>query len=254
MNEKSRVRMVAYGGGTNSTAMLIGMQQKGIVPDIILFADTKGERPETYEYVRIFSKWLVKNGMPEILTVTKTSMDESLEANCLRKKMLPSLAYGYKTCSIKWKAQPQEKYMNNWDVSKAAWKRGEKVLKHVGFDADEPHRAKFKEDKKYENAYPLIDWDWGRDECVEVIKKAGLPSPGKSSCFFCPASKKHEISSLPKHLKTRAIAMERNAELTTMKGLGRRFSWEQFLKDEANSLFAETESDIEEACGCYDGG
>lgn len=32
--------MVSYGGGTNSTAMLIGMVERGERPDAILFADT----------------------------------------------------------------------------------------------------------------------------------------------------------------------------------------------------------------------
>lgn len=34
--------VVSYGGGTNSTAMLIAMVLKGIKPDLILFADTGG--------------------------------------------------------------------------------------------------------------------------------------------------------------------------------------------------------------------
>lgn len=249
----NRVSMVAYGGGTNSTALLIGMQQRGMIPDVILFADTRGERPETYEYVKLFSKWLVANGMPEIITVTKIGMDESLEAECLRRGSLPSLAYGFKTCSQKWKGKPQDKFINNWEPAKEAWKRDVKVLKYIGYDADEERRAKIKEDKKYVMHYPLIEWDWGREECIEVIEKAGLPLPGKSSCFFCPASKKPEIRTLPKHLKQRALAMEKNANLTSMKGLGRSFNWAEFLKSDAEegSLFPETA--IEEACGCYDG-
>lgn len=41
----------AFGGGVNSTAMLVEMHKRGIRPDLILFADTGGERPETYETV-----------------------------------------------------------------------------------------------------------------------------------------------------------------------------------------------------------
>jgi hypothetical protein len=48
----------------------------------------------------------------------------------------------------------------------------------------------------------------------------------------------------------RAIAMEKNAELHTIKGLGRNFSWEEVLKQ--NDAFG-FESPIELACGCYDG-
>lgn len=61
-----------------------------------------------------------------------------------------------------------------------------------------------------------------------AIERAGLPNPGKSACFFCPASKKHEIRELAKlypELADRAIAMEDNAALDTVKGLGRSFAW-----------------------------
>jgi len=37
---------VACGGGRNS-AMILGMYEHQIKPDMILFADTKGEKPET---------------------------------------------------------------------------------------------------------------------------------------------------------------------------------------------------------------
>ena len=43
------MNVVAYGGGTNSTAMLVGMYEKGIPVDLILFADPGGEQPYTYE-------------------------------------------------------------------------------------------------------------------------------------------------------------------------------------------------------------
>jgi 3'-phosphoadenosine 5'-phosphosulfate sulfotransferase (PAPS reductase)/FAD synthetase len=47
----SSLLSVAFGGGTNSTAMLCGFRERGIKPDLILFADTGGELPETYEHV-----------------------------------------------------------------------------------------------------------------------------------------------------------------------------------------------------------
>ena len=50
--------VVAYGMGVDSTAMLIGMEKRGIRPDIILFADVGGEKPDTYLYAPIFREWL----------------------------------------------------------------------------------------------------------------------------------------------------------------------------------------------------
>ena len=160
------IRIVAYGGGKNSTAMLIECLQSRIKVDLILFADTGGEKFHTYRYVSMFSKWLVAHGGTNIIWVKKGGIDETLEQECLRCKCLPSIAYGgFKTCSQKYKIQPQDKFCNNWQPAKDEWKAGRKVIKFIGIDADESHRAiERPDDKKYEYQYPLIDWDMGRDE------------------------------------------------------------------------------------------
>jgi len=161
------ILVVAYGGGTNSTALLIEMWRRGIVPDLILFADTGGERPETYLYIIMFSSWLVSHGFPPITIVRKVDKDGkvmTLERNCLEQNMLPSLAYGFKTCSLKFKAAPQDKYCNHFEPALREWKSGEKVTKIIGYDADEERRAKIFNDSKYAFWYPLIEWDTGRIE------------------------------------------------------------------------------------------
>ena len=43
--------VVSFGGGVDSTAMLIEMKNRGIRPDVILFADTGAERPGTYIHI-----------------------------------------------------------------------------------------------------------------------------------------------------------------------------------------------------------
>lgn len=252
--------VVSYGGGTNSTAMLIGMVERGETCDLILFADTGGERPDTYSFVSDFSRYLVEHGMPEIITVKRTNRAgeiRTLEQDCLDGKMLPSIAYGFKACSMKYKRDPQDKFCNNWQPAKDFWKSGQKVTKLIGYDMDEPHRAKIPEDDKYLYRYPLIEWNWGREECVDAIKRAGLRPAGKSACFYCPSSKRAEILALKRDypdLAARAVAMENNAELTTIKGLGRDFAWRDLLAwNEAQINMFPYESRIEIECGCYDG-
>lgn len=233
------IRVVSYGGGTNSTAMLIGLFERNQIPDLILFADTGGEKTGTYEYIKLFNKWLVVNNMPTI-TVVKQAI--SLEEDCLTRKALPGLAYGFKSCSDRWKIRPQRKYLKKLlGIPRHKGLTG--VTWVIGIDADEAHRA-----KDQNNEYPLIDWDWGRDECIDIIQKEGLPLPGKSACFFCPSTKKYEINELKTkypELYDRAIKMEENAELTTIKGLGRRFSWKDYMDKEE---FPE----IEQLCMCFD--
>jgi hypothetical protein len=253
--------VLAYGGGTNSTALLVGMHERGERPDLSLFADTGGERPEVYRYIETVNEWCRSVGFPEIITVKKVTRDGNiltLEQNCLNEKMLPSIAYGFKSCSLKYKVAPQDKYCNSVPESKAIWKSGAKVTKLIGYDAGEERRAHIKEDDKYVYRYPLIEWDWGRDECVAAIARAGLPPAGKSACYFCPSSRPSEIKALQINhpdLLSRALAMEANAKenLTHIKGLGRNWSWTDFIafNDAQLDMFR---TDVDTPCGCYDGG
>lgn len=266
---------VSFGGGTNSTAMLIGLRNNNIVPDIILFADTGSEMPETYEHLEVMQEWGVKNGFPEI-TVVKyyprklEGEPQSLYKECLDGKKLPSIAYGgFKTCSQKYKIYTQEKYVKELKLAQKTWSDGEKIIRYIGYDAGEPQRRdnarKFdRVNKEYENIYPMVDdWHWDRKDCENVILKEGLKLPGKSSCFFCPNMRKSEIIDLKNNhpdLLEKAFAMEENADLTTVKGLGRTWSWKDFVEqyEAQGNLFDIIDKQFEEdeeigvPCGCYD--
>ena len=230
--------IVAFGGGVDSTAMVLGLIEKNKRIDLILFADTGAERPSTYEHIQKFSEWLKNKGYPEITVVkrvTESGEYETLEQECIRAKALPSIAYGYKRCSQKHKIAPQDKYLNNWQPTIDCWKNGEKAIKYIGYDANEQHRADNaakREDKKYDHIYPLIEWQWDREECLQIIAKYGF-KVGKSACFFCPSSRPREIVDLYKQypdLLSRALAIEENAELTSIKGLGRNYAWSEVIR------------------------
>ena len=253
---------IAIGGGTNSLAMLIEMHKRGENIDVCVFADTKAERPETYKSIEQTTKWLVLNGYDPVVIVRT---DKTLEDDCIERKTLPSIAFGFKTCSQRFKLAPQNKWANNYEPFKEIWSKGEKVTKIIGYDIGEERRAEnaykyTRTDKKYNYRYPLIEWMIDRDECIEIIKKEGLEPPGKSSCFFCPSMRKSEIVFLKKNnpnLYDRAIEIERNARetLRAVKGLGRSYSWEEFIKEKENQItfcdVYDDESDM--PCDCYDG-
>lgn len=250
------MNIVAYGGGTDSTAMIIECVNRGVQIDYILFADTGAERPHTYEYIKRFNDWCVDRGLPEIITVKKGGNGETLEQECLRKKSLPSLAYGFKTCSQKFKIQPQDMFYNNLPAAKEIWKRGEKITKLIGYDLTEKKRAEkasLFESDKYQLRFPLIEWGIKRTDCVEIIKNAGLCQAGKSACYFCPSSRVSEIKQLGVNypdLLQRALILESNADLTKIKGLGHGFSWRDAIK--SDDIFADQfELMPEMICECY---
>jgi len=75
----NKPHIVAFGGGVDSTAMILGLYESSKRIDLILFADTGGERPETYAHIDNFSKWLVDKGLPGITVVKRTRKDGSYE-------------------------------------------------------------------------------------------------------------------------------------------------------------------------------
>ncbi len=251
--------LVAYGGGINSTAMLVGMAERGIRPDAILFADTGGERPETYAYVAAVSAWCEAQGFPAIVTVDGGRKYPSLEAECLGSETLPSIAYGFKRCSLKWKVEPQEQWARRWQPAIDCWTAGGAVIKAIGYHAGETHRSVKASDKAYAYRYFLREWQWSQEDCVAAVQRAGLPKAGKSACFFCPSTKPREILDLQRDhpdLFNRALTIERKARdagtLQTVKGLGRNWAWETFV-DFQNRQCALPLGDTDLPCGCYDG-
>lgn len=254
--------VVSYGGGTNSTAILILLKRKGLRPTLIMFADTGDENPHTYKHLDVMQAWCRTNGFPEI-TVVRNQLpqgikDGSLYGECLRLGTLPAKVFGGSSCSVKWKVEPQNKYLKKWMAE-----NGASYVRHlIGFDADEIHRsqkagtlagAAARADTE-STEYPLIEAGWGRDECVQAIDEEGLPRPGKSACFMCPSSRKPEVVALSKKypvlymkavaLERRALAGEGQAPAAQVKGLGRHWNWETL---EGVDVASEVD------CGCYDG-
>lgn len=265
--------VVAYGLGVDSTAMLVEFAHRGIRPDLILFADTGGEKPETYAYLPTIQKFLSQVGFPPVITVRyqpKRAVYLTLEEQCLHTGTLPSLAYGGKSCSLKYKRYPQDKFIleayppaemvkhGRRLVRAIGFEAGEerrtyaRIVKAIGLDAGEEHRLTWKKPKQKRGKkisreqwldqnyfaywYPLMEWGYDRDRCKAIITEAGLPVPPKSACYFCPASKRQEIVWLQLHhpdLLERALAIEENAQakLTSVKGLGRSFRWRDFLAE-----------------------
>jgi hypothetical protein len=160
---------------------------------------------------------------------------------------LPAIAFGFRSCSDKWKQAPQEKFMNSEPYALNEWKSGRKIVKAIGFGVDEIYRAKQFESEKYETWFPLIEWRMNRNDCIESIKNAGLEVPPKSSCFYCPAMRKPEIIQLSKEhpdLYQRALNIEKNASRAhTVSGLGRSYSWKDLVGPET----------VEQVCMCFDG-
>lgn len=256
--------IVSYGLGVDSTAVLVGLHQRGIRPDLILHADVgeDNEKPETRAYLPVINAWLAKVGFPQVTVVKNArpkSGDKSLYASLIRLGTLPALSYGGHTCSLVWKRDPQMKFVKTWQPAIDSWARGELVQMAIGYDAGgrdskRCSEAFGKELPGFKNIFPLIEWGWDRERCEQEILAAGLPVPMKSACFFCPASTKTEIDWLAKfhpELARKAIALEDRAKASgkaaKVNGLGRRLNWRQHLEAQGLMQLVEAAAELAQA-------
>ena len=251
--------VLRWGGGVNSTALAVGLHERGERPDFVVFSDTGGEKPETYAYLDVFRSWLDAVGFPPLIVVSYKTLagDTTLEDWCLRVGQLPSRAFGMGSCADKWKIRPLESWSTHEPSIKATREAGRKPIALLGYDAGEARRDKIMENDRWRFAAPLRDWDWDRADCVDAIVRADLPVPPKSACFFCPSSTKTEIRQLASEhpdLLDRALAIEgrgrEEAGLRSVQGLGRRFAWRDLLAADEAQLLLFPEVPVESCTMC----
>lgn len=221
--------------GVDSTAMIIELVARGEAPDLVLTADTGSERPESYAYLPLFQSWMDAHGVAhDVCRYVPKRFKHwppyfSLLENCLTSATLPSISFNRSSCSLKWKIEPQDRYVAAWAPAREAWARGHKVGKLIGYDASAADSRRYAHaegmrDPRYDYRYPLRDWGWDRAACAKRIRAAGLPVPVKSSFFFCGAMKPDEVLTLPRWSLLIIVLIEASAapRLRTVEGLWRR--------------------------------
>lgn len=231
----------SYGMGLDSTAKLGAMHMHGMVPRYIMFADVGSEHDQTYEYLPVIQEWLARVGFPPVTVVRyvprrfKYERYVNIWENCVVNETLPSLAFGKKGCSLKWKAAPMDKHLESLDWVQETFKLGKQVQRLIGYDCGTQDIKRFtkakekvaagKTNPKYHYVYPLQAWGLDRIGCAGIITQhMKLPLPHKSSCFFCPAMKQWEVAELPQDKLEQIVIMETLAapNLTNIDGLWRK--------------------------------
>ena len=240
--ERGAPLIVSCGLGVDSVAMIVELHARGVPIAAILFADTGSEKPETLAYLPLLNAWLRDRNLPRVEVVKYRQNHgryDSLGGNCLANSMLPSLAYGRRGCSGKWKHQPLDSHVLG--ATRGLWKdaglpvalearlRGLPIYRAIGYDAGpkDSRRPAIADDDRFRYVYPLREFGLDRPDCIAAIIRAGLPVPIKSACFFCPASKPAELiwlHAVHPDLFLQAMLMEEKArpKLDTVEGLWRR--------------------------------
>lgn len=214
------IRAISFGGGVQSTALLVLQAQGHINFPLFIFANVgeQSENPETLDYLRNVALPFAKDNGIELIErswITRKGEVRDLYVDLLRQERsvhipvrLQSGAFGNRLCTVRYKIEV---------VGRELKKRGATVadpaIVGIGISTDEINRAQVGVPKKQPwttKVNPLLDLGYSRRDCLRIVAEAGLPTPPKSSCSFCPfqgiAQWRHQRDSNPDLFK-------RNCEL-----------------------------------------
>ena len=192
------IRSISYGGGVQSSAMIVLAVQGHIDADVGLFANVgdDSEHPATLAYVRdVMVPWATGHKFPihelRKVNVRGAHVGEETLWNRLMRPESRSLpipirmsngAPGTRSCTADYKIG----VIGSW-LRKHGATAADPAIVNIGISTDEIERAGRGRDASYERrTYPLLDLGLSRNDCMNIIAAADLPVPGKSACFFCP--------------------------------------------------------------------
>jgi len=190
------MRVISYGGGVQSTALVVLAAQGIIDFPVALFSNVgdDSEHPATLSYVRqVAIPWAAKHGVTihELHRVRRDGTPETLWGRLMREesrslpipvRMPDTGAPGTRNCTADFKIRVIAKWLRQHGATAE-----HPATTAIGFSTDEFHRSSNRRTHDYEvPTYPLLDLGYSRSDCQRIIADAGLPVPPKSSCFFCP--------------------------------------------------------------------
>jgi len=182
-------RVLNLGWGVQSFT-LAAMVALGELPpvDVAIHADTTHEMQATYTFASQWTPWLAARGVPVVTVRNETKrgvllvlMDEKHA-----RVAIPAFAFqdglagpSKRQCTSTWKIEPIVGYVKRH-------RNGRPVEQWLGISKDEWHRAKDSGVSFITHRYPLLEKGFTRGDCLTWLADHGGPSPGKSSCTFCP--------------------------------------------------------------------
>ena len=194
VNEDRMKQYLSFGGGVNSTALLLLLTDRGEEFEAV-FVNHGGDYPETYAYV----DYLREQGFEITEIIPDVEGYHTIYDYSIAKQILPS--FRHRWCTDKFKIRQINNYIQV------------PCIMFIGFDYGESKRSLESNLDGVTNLYPLIESKMDRNACVELIKKHDLKIPPKSGCWFCPFMHKIEIREIflnHRDLYDKALRMEEN--------------------------------------------
>ncbi|MCX5158122.1 phosphoadenosine phosphosulfate reductase [Streptomyces sp. NBC_00264] len=205
MHQPRPVQVISFGGGQQSTALLVLAATGRIHCRTFLFANVGGdsEQPETLRYIEDHAKpYAAKHGL-EIVELSRIGRTgprrgetRTLLADLERpdSKSIPIPVHmngggpGTRQCTDRYKIKVIAD-----ELARRGATADNPTTVGIGISLDEIHRANNRVRIPHERVvYPLLDLGLRRTDCQRIIRAAGLPIPPKSACWFCPMKRPTE--------------------------------------------------------------
>lgn len=201
-DDKKHVHVISYGGGTQSTALvLLALEGKinGVIPDYIIMSDLHWEKHLVEPFVKKFNEYIKDRFDREIIfadagNIYKKTLNGA--RNGTRFASMPLYTNNdenerviiRRQCTYEYKIKP----VNNKIRELLGYEPRQKVKEIVhlwkGISTDEIQRVKPIEKPKWIIAeHPIVDVLWkDRSFCIKYVEDSGLGTPPSSSCKGCP--------------------------------------------------------------------
>ena len=181
----NQFHVVSFSGGKDSTAMLLGMLDRKMPVDAVVFCDTGMEFPEMYDHIDRVEKAIGRQ-------ITRLKADVTFEYLMSEKPVSGTSRLGYmwpgpraRWCTTELKEVPKDAFVRS--------QRGERsVIEYVGLAADETRRMERKCNRKANKRHPLADWGMTEADALRYCYDHGYDWGGlyrhanRVSCWCCP--------------------------------------------------------------------
>lgn len=266
------LRIFSSGGGKQSIAALVLSAQRVIDFPIHVFCNVgaDSENPETIRYVEEYAKPYAeehnitfheiskKKGRKPAKGITDDRPIETVYSRAMADNrtigipvfMPGSGAPGRRNCTVDFKILQVNRVARELGATK-----DDPADIGIGISIDEFQRMSSDDPDTphVHKVYPLIDLRLTRADCEAIIRRAGLPVPPKSSCYFCPFHSMaawQELKNKQPELFDKAVEMEQALNRKRAK-IGKDAVWltrkmrplDQVVGDQLDMF-----DDIDDAC------
>lgn len=205
-DDKKHVHVLSFGGGTQSTALLIKALEgevNGVIPDFVIFSDTGNEPKYVMSQVERVNDYIKEHYNKEIVYTSNGNIYDDLLRATETGERVASLPFhtvdgigekglAMRQCTSEYKITPVNRKIREL----LGYKKGQRVkeMVHVwkGISTDEIQRVKPIKLAWQTAEHPLVDvLSIDRSACVAYVERKLGFTPYASACIICPFHDNH---------------------------------------------------------------